>query len=113
MSLCSGTPGFEFSTPGFTPGSLPVLLPIPGPLRSHSIPIPTDRPFKARVLGSSPSRLTINIKRVKNYFRTGLDKMYLYMQYYAMTKTETHKRMNHGNDIIDQIAHECLLYARA
>ena len=31
------------------------------------------------------------------------------MQYYAMTKTETHKRMNHGNEIIDQIAHECLL----
>jgi DNA-binding MarR family transcriptional regulator len=27
------------------------------------------------------------------------------MQYYAMTKTETNKRMN----IIDQIAHECLL----
>ena len=25
---------------------------------SHSIPIPTDRPFKARALGSSPSRLT-------------------------------------------------------
>jgi hypothetical protein len=25
---------------------------------SHSIPNPTDRPFKARVLGSSPSRLT-------------------------------------------------------
>jgi len=31
------------------------------------------------------------------------------MQYYDMTTTETHKRMNHGNDIIDQIAHECLL----
>ena len=28
------------------------------------------------------------------------------MQYYAMTKTETNKRMNF---IIDQIAHECLL----
>jgi len=39
----------------------------------------------------------------------GLDNIYLYMQYYAMTKTETHKRMNHGNEIIDQIAHECLL----
>ncbi len=26
-----------------------------------------------------------------------------------MTKTETNKRMNHGQDIIDQIAHECLL----
>src|SRR5580765_4139075 len=35
--------------------------------------------------------------------------MYLYMQYYGMTKTETHKRMTHGNEIIDQIAHECLL----
>ena len=35
--------------------------------------------------------------------------MYLYMQYYAMTKTETHKQMTHGNEIIDQIAHECLL----
>jgi DNA-binding MarR family transcriptional regulator len=42
---------------------------------------------------------------VKNYFRRGLDNIYLYMQYYAMTKTETNKRMN----IIDQIAHECLL----
>src|SRR5580765_6014003 len=31
------------------------------------------------------------------------------MQYYGMTKMETHKRMNHGNEIIDQIAHECLL----
>jgi DNA-binding MarR family transcriptional regulator len=31
------------------------------------------------------------------------------MQYYAMKKTETHKRMTHGNEIIDQIAHECLL----
>jgi DNA-binding MarR family transcriptional regulator len=31
------------------------------------------------------------------------------MQYYAMTTTETHKRMKHGNTIIDQIAHECLL----
>ena len=39
----------------------------------------------------------------------GLDKIYLYMQYYAMMKTETHKRINHGNEIIDQIAHECLL----
>ncbi len=39
----------------------------------------------------------------------GLDKIYLHMQYYGMTKTETNKRMNHGNDIIDQIAHECLL----
>jgi DNA-binding MarR family transcriptional regulator len=39
----------------------------------------------------------------------GLDKIYLYMQYYAMTKTETHKRMTHSNEIIDQIAHECLL----
>jgi len=26
-----------------------------------------------------------------------------------MKKTETHKRMTHGNEIIDQIAHECLL----
>ena len=39
----------------------------------------------------------------------GLDNIYLYMQYYAMTKTETHKRMNHGNGLIDQIACECLL----
>jgi len=46
---------------------------------------------------------------VKNYFRRGLDNIYLYMQYYAMTKTETNKRMNHGNDVIDQIASECLL----
>jgi hypothetical protein len=29
--------GSIFSTPGFTPGSLPVLLPIPGPTQSHSI----------------------------------------------------------------------------
>jgi DNA-binding MarR family transcriptional regulator len=35
--------------------------------------------------------------------------MYLYMQYYAMTTTKTHKRMYHDNAIIDQIAHECLL----
>ena len=46
---------------------------------------------------------------MKNYFRVGLDKIYLYMQYYAMAKMETHKRMTHGNEIIDQIAHECLL----
>jgi DNA-binding MarR family transcriptional regulator len=39
----------------------------------------------------------------------GLDKMYLYMQHYAMTTTETHKRMKHGDEIIDQIAQECLL----
>ena len=39
----------------------------------------------------------------------GLDNIYLYMQHYAMTTTETHKRMKHGNEIIDQIAHECLL----
>jgi DNA-binding MarR family transcriptional regulator len=31
------------------------------------------------------------------------------MQYYGMTRTETHKRLNHGSDIIDQIACECLL----
>jgi DNA-binding MarR family transcriptional regulator len=31
------------------------------------------------------------------------------MQYYGMTKMETNKRMTHGNDIIDQIAQECLL----
>jgi len=29
--------GSSFSTPGFTPGSLPVLLPIPGRTHSHSI----------------------------------------------------------------------------
>ena len=29
--------GSSFSTPGFTPGSLPVLLPIPDPTQSHSI----------------------------------------------------------------------------
>ena len=29
--------GLSCSTPGFTPGSLPVLLPIPGPPQSHSI----------------------------------------------------------------------------
>src|SRR5438445_10658196 len=39
----------------------------------------------------------------------GLDKMYLYMQYYSMTRTETHKPMNQGNATIDQIACECLL----
>jgi len=33
--------------------------------RSHSIPISFDRPFKARVLGSSPSRLTTSYKRKK------------------------------------------------
>jgi hypothetical protein len=31
--------GSNFSTPGFTPGSLPVLLPIPGPTQSHSITV--------------------------------------------------------------------------
>jgi DNA-binding MarR family transcriptional regulator len=35
--------------------------------------------------------------------------MYLYMQYYGMTTKETHKRMNHGNSLIDQIACDCLL----
>src|SRR5438552_16880847 len=39
----------------------------------------------------------------------GLDKMYLYMQYYSMTRTETHKPMNQANATIDQIACECLL----
>jgi hypothetical protein len=29
--------GSSFSSPGFTPGWLPVLLPIPGPTQSHSI----------------------------------------------------------------------------
>jgi len=29
--------GSSFSTPGFTPGSLPVLLPIPDPTQSHSV----------------------------------------------------------------------------
>jgi len=43
--------GSSFSTPGFTPDFAPDS-------RSHSIPISTDRPFKARALGSSPSRLT-------------------------------------------------------
>jgi DNA-binding MarR family transcriptional regulator len=31
------------------------------------------------------------------------------MQYYDMTTTETNKRMNHGNSLIDQIACDCLL----
>jgi DNA-binding MarR family transcriptional regulator len=31
------------------------------------------------------------------------------MQHYAMMKTETNKRMNQGDGIIDQIASECLL----
>ena len=31
--------GPSFSTPGFSPGSLPVLLPIPDPTQSHSITI--------------------------------------------------------------------------
>jgi DNA-binding MarR family transcriptional regulator len=39
----------------------------------------------------------------------GLDNIYLYMQHYAMATTETNKRMNHGNGLIDQIASECLL----
>ena len=38
MSLVPCEPtGSRCSTPGFTPGSLPVLLPIPGPPQSHSI----------------------------------------------------------------------------
>ena len=40
--------GSRFSAPGFTPGSLPVLLAIPGPTQSHSIPIFTDHPFQAK-----------------------------------------------------------------
>ena len=44
--------GSSFSTPGFTPDFAPDS-------RSHSIPISPDRPFKARVPGSSPGRLTI------------------------------------------------------
>jgi DNA-binding MarR family transcriptional regulator len=48
-------------------------------------------------------------QRVKNYFEWGLDKIYLYMQYYAMTNTKPTKRMNHGSDVIDQIASECML----
>jgi len=34
LILCEPT-GSSFSTPGFTPGSLPVLLPIPGTTKSH------------------------------------------------------------------------------
>jgi hypothetical protein len=38
MSLVPCKPtGLGCSTPGFTPGTLPVLLPIPGPTQSHSI----------------------------------------------------------------------------
>jgi hypothetical protein len=36
LVLCEPTCS-SFSTPGFTPGSLPVLLPIPDPTQSHSI----------------------------------------------------------------------------
>ena len=45
----------------------------------------------------------------KNYFRMGLDNICLHMQHYAMTTTETNKRMNQGTGLIDQIASECLL----
>ncbi|NGZ96853.1 MAG: hypothetical protein CV089_12150 [Nitrospira sp. WS110] len=38
-----------------------------------------------------------------------LDRMYLHMQHYGMTKMETNKLMNQGNGLIDQIASECLL----
>jgi hypothetical protein len=31
--------GSSFSTPGFTPGSLPVLLPVPDRTQSHSITV--------------------------------------------------------------------------
>jgi len=38
MSLVPCKPKVRvFATPGFTPGSLPVLLPIPDPIQSHSI----------------------------------------------------------------------------
>ena len=78
LSLVSCEPtGSSFSTPGFTPDLLPVLLPIPdltqshsialiqGELlmvstkhrsRSHSITISTDRPFKARTHQESLAR---------------------------------------------------------
>ena len=39
----------------------------------------------------------------------GLDNVCLHMQHYAMTTTETNKRMNQGTGLIDQIASECLL----
>jgi DNA-binding MarR family transcriptional regulator len=35
--------------------------------------------------------------------------MYLHMQHYGMTTTETNKRMSQGNCTVDQIACECLL----
>jgi hypothetical protein len=73
LVLCEPT-GSSFSTPGFTPGSLPVLLTIPGPpqshsitlvqeellivstkhrSRSHSIPISTDRRFQTETVPSA------------------------------------------------------------
>ena len=42
LILCEPT-GSSFSTPGFTPGSLPALLPIPGPTQSHSIALVQDK----------------------------------------------------------------------
>jgi hypothetical protein len=45
MSLVPCEPtGSSFSTPGL----LPVLLPIPDLTPSHSIPVSTHRPFKAK-----------------------------------------------------------------
>ena len=38
----SGPTGSSFSTPGFTPGSLQVFLPIPDPTQSHSIALLQD-----------------------------------------------------------------------
>jgi hypothetical protein len=43
MSLAPCEPtGSSFSTPVFTPGSLPLLLPIPGSTQSHSITFVQD-----------------------------------------------------------------------
>jgi hypothetical protein len=49
MSLAPCEPtGSSCSTPGFTPGSLPILLPIPGLTPSPAVPVSPDRPCQAK-----------------------------------------------------------------
>jgi hypothetical protein len=91
MSLVPCEPtGSRFSTPGFTPGFAPDSRSnlislyhirsgriahrfnanvVHGRTPSHSIPIPTDRPFKARPLQESLTRNFILLRRIPRSFR--------------------------------------------
>jgi hypothetical protein len=66
--------GSRCSTPGFTPGSLPVLLPIPGRTQSHSITLVQE---ELRIVSMRRSfmvslRLTLSLSPLIALLRRGL-----------------------------------------